>query len=94
MSKMMGNVSLPGGTSISKAYIFVATVISWIVFGSMQQLKDAGNKDGCVSSSGGCGNGIFDRFSYWSTMIIGIVGTLILVWPLLKMLLDLMLSVL
>ena len=92
MSKMVGNVSLPGGTSISKAYILVATVISWIVFGSMQELRDA--ETGCSKTAGGCGNGVFDRFSYWSTMIIGIVGTLILIWPLLKMLLDLILSIL
>lgn len=89
VGKLMGNVTLPGGSTLSKSYILIATIIAWIIYGSMLELHVA---DTTCCKKGGCGTGQFDRFSYWSTLTIGVVGTLILAWPLISALTDIIFS--
>lgn len=91
VGNLLGNVTLPGGSNLSKSYILVATIIAWIIFGSMLELHVA--NDTCCKK-GGCGTGHFDRFSYWSTLTIGVIGTLILAWPIIRALTDILLGLL
>jgi hypothetical protein len=75
-----GSVSLPGGSNVSRFYLLIAAIVSWVVFGSLQQLKMA--KNGCCNSE--CGTGNLDKVSWWSVMLIGSLSTIILVWPVIK----------
>ena len=91
VGNLLGNVTLPGGSTLSKSYILVATIIAWIIFGSMLELHVANNT--CCGNKT-CGTGHFDRFSYWSTLTIGVIGTLILAWPILSALFDMIFGLL
>lgn len=82
-----GSVSLPGGSNVSRFYLLIAAVVSWVVFGSLQQLKMAKDKkSGCCNSE--CGTGNLDRVSWWSVVLVGSLSTIILVWPVIKFVLT------
>jgi hypothetical protein len=88
MSKAFGGSYKMGGMEISKAAIFVAVIFSWILFSSANELKSASN--GCCEKNN-CGKQLLDPAIWWGSLTIGIVSTLIVGWPIIKLLIKLFL---
>ena len=89
MSKAFGGTHKMGGMEIPKAAIFVAAIFSWILFSSANELKSASG--GCCKKNN-CGKQLIDPAIWWGSLMIGIVSTLIVGWPLIKLLINLFLK--
>ena len=87
------NVILPGGTSINRIYFLLLAAACWAIFSSLEQLKLAGNPNGCVAKNT-CGKSTLDKTNWWGTMVVGSVSTLIVIWPIIKRFISALLDVL
>jgi hypothetical protein len=65
------------------SYPILSTIILWVAFGQLQQLKTAGEKGGCCSGTqeqnNTCGKSKAGRLVWYSVLITAILGT---VWSL------------
>jgi hypothetical protein len=61
-------------------YTLLLAVGLWMAFGSLQQLRDAKNKDGCCTTGDGCGLGFFDNITYWTVMLLAVSFTAMLLY--------------
>ena len=61
-------------------YALLLAVGLWMAFGSLQQLRDAKNPDGCCNKGAGCGLGFFDNITYWTVMLLAISFTAIVLY--------------
>ena len=74
-----GMPSLGGSVGgFNKTYLYLGMIVGWIIFGSLNQLQNA--QDGCCKT-GGCGSGVFYKISYFSSMGIAILSTIIIGVP-------------
>jgi hypothetical protein len=74
-----GMPSLGGALgSFNKSYLYLGIIVGWIIFGSLNQLQNA-QEDCC--KTGGCGTGVFYKISWWSSMGIATISTIIIVIP-------------
>ena len=62
----------------NKTYLYLGMIVGWIIFGSLNQLQNA--QDDCCKT-GGCGSGVFYKISYFSSMGIAILSTIIIAVP-------------
>ncbi len=78
---MAAAVKAKGGV-LSSAPFFLAFVVSWLAFSSLNELKNA-NDSGCCNDST-CGKQGVDQIAWWTTLIIGIVSSVVIGLPLIK----------
>lgn len=73
--------SLGGKTigGLDKVPLYIGLVVGWIVFGSLNELRDANKSGGCCGST--CGEGTFDKISWGTTLGIAIFSTIIIGLP-------------
>lgn len=57
-------------------YAIVLAVVSWMVFGSMNELTSAHAEDGCCGK-GTCGESQFTNLIWWANLMIAIVATIV-----------------
>lgn len=57
-------------------YAIVLAVVSWMVFGSMNELTSAHAEDGCCGK-GTCGESQFTGMIWWANLMIAIVATIV-----------------
>lgn len=55
-------------------YAIVLAIVSWMIFGSMNELTSANNEGGCCGN-GNCGEGTAARLNWWANLILAIVAT-------------------
>jgi len=74
-----GMPSLGGSVGgFNKTYLYLGMIVGWVIFGSLNQLQNA--EDGCCKT-GDCGSGVFYKISWWSSMVIAIISTIIIGVP-------------
>ena len=85
-----GMPSLSGSVGgFNKTYLYLGMIIGWIIFGSLNQLQNA--QEGCCKT-GGCATGVFYKISYFSSMGIAILSTIIIGVPWLIYLVEAIMS--
>tara|TARA_Y100001958_G_scaffold130071_1_gene98847 strand:- start:320 stop:589 length:270 start_codon:yes stop_codon:yes gene_type:complete len=70
------------GGILSSAPFLLAFVVSWLAFSSLNELKNA-NGSGCCSDST-CGKQGVDQIAWWTTLIVGIVSSVVIGLPIIK----------
>jgi len=66
---------------VSTVYFVLAFIISWLLFTTLNGFKNA--NEGCCQDNS-CGSRAIDMIWWVTTMIVGIVSTIVLGLPLLK----------
>ena len=61
----------------------IATIFAWVVFASLNELKIAGDRQGCCID-GSCGKGRIDNLLFYSNLTIAIVLTLGVLFEILR----------
>lgn len=57
-------------------YAVVIAIVSWMVFGSMNELTSAHNEDGCCGKVN-CGQSQVTNLVWWANLMIAILATVV-----------------
>ena len=57
-------------------YAIVLAIVSWMVFGSMNELTSAHESDGCCGK-GECGKSKFTNMIWWANLMIACLATFV-----------------
>ena len=59
--------------------LYIGMIVGWVVFGSLNELRNAKKSGGCCESE--CGTGTFDKISWGTTLGIAVFSTVIIGLP-------------
>ena len=57
-------------------YAVVIAIVSWMIFGSMNELTSAHDEGGCCGKNE-CGRSAFTNLIWWANLLIAIIATII-----------------
>lgn len=57
-------------------YAIILAIVSWMIFGSMNELTSAHDEGGCCGKNE-CGRSAFTNLIWWANLLIAIIATII-----------------